>query len=372
MHTFFSVPDPITPDWLTAVLRDAGVLRAGAVTSVTTEATGAFNSNTRRLVLDYSDDAPASSPAHLVVKQSIPEAWAQEAGIAEATFYQLVATLPDHPAVTVPCYAATYDERSGDSYLVLRDLTQTHRPPITREQQISIIEGVPRAEDIDAVVDTLARLHTYWWDHPELGTGRFEVGYWNRNVERFNEYLARRRTAWDQLAADERAWFPAELRSLYERVLDHLPVHWERYLRPRFQPPSKLTLVHGDSYFANFLCPRTPGAGATYLLDWQSPGVDIGGYDLANLCAAFWTSQQRNDQQREERMLRRYHTGLQAHGVTDYPWDELVTDYQTGLMFWVLMPIQDRYDGAPREYWWPKMQCVVAAFGEWHCETLFV
>ena len=192
----------------------------------------------------------------------------------------------------------------------------------------------------------------------------------NRNAERSQLYGARRRTAWDQLAADEQAWFPAELRSLYERVLAHLSVHWEHYLKPRFAPRRKLTLVHGDSYFANFLCPRTPGAGATYLLDWQSPGADIGGYDLANLCAAFWTSEQRNDEQREARMLRRYHTGLLTHGVTDYPWDELVTDYQTGLIFWLLMPVQDRYDGAPREYWWPKMQCVVAAFQEWRCETL--
>jgi len=340
------------------------------VTSVATEATGAFNSNTRRLVLDYSDDAPASSPAQLVIKQSIPEAWAQEAGIVEVKFYQLVASLPNHPAITIPCYGAAYDEQRGDSYLVLRDLTHTHRPPITREQQLSIVEGVPRVEDIDAVVDTLARLHAYWWDHPELGTGQFEVGYWNRNAERFQHYLARRRTAWDALAADEHAWFPAELRSLYERVLGQLSVHWEHYLKPRFEPRSKLTLVHGDSYFANFLCPRTPGTGATYLLDWQSPSVDLGGYDLANLIAAFWTSQQRNDDQREQRMLRRYYTGLQTHGVSDYTWDELVTDYQTGLIFWFLMPLQDRYDGALREYWWPKMQCVVAAFGEWQCETL--
>ena len=69
-------------------------------------------------------------------------------------------------------------------------------------------------------------------------------------------------------------------------------------------------------------------------------------------------------------MLRRYHTVLREHGVTNYSWDELITDYKTGLIFWLLVPVQDRYSGSGKEYWWPIMQCVVAAFQEWHCEKL--
>jgi hypothetical protein len=51
-----------------------------------------------------------------------------------------------------------------------------------------------------------------------------------------------------------------------------------------------VTSEQNGAYFANFLCPRNPGQGGAYLLDWQSPVVDIAGYDLANLCATFWTS----------------------------------------------------------------------------------
>ena len=69
-------------------------------------------------------------------------------------------------------------------------------------------------------------------------------------------------------------------------------------------------------------------------------------------------------------MLRRYHAVLQRNGVQDYAWDDLLTDYRTGLIFWLLMPVQDGYDGSGKEYWWPKMQCLVAAFREWHCEQL--
>ena len=105
-------------------------------------------------------------------------------------------------------------------------------------------------------------------------------------------------------------------------------------------------------------------------LHWQSPVVDIGGYDLANLCATFWTPEQRQEGQREQKILRRYHWALQSYGVQGYSWDDLIADYQAGLIYWLLVPVQDRRDGAPKEYWWPKMQCLAAAFREWRCETL--
>ena len=47
-----------------------------------------------------------------------------------------------------------------------------------------------------------------------------------------------------------------------------------------------------------------------------------------------------------------------------------MTDYRTGLIFWLLMPVQDGYGGSGKDYWWPKMQCLVAAFREWSCEAL--
>lgn len=148
-------------------------------------------------------------------------------------------------------------------------------------------------------------------------------------------------------------------------VLNHLRQHWEHYLEPHFRTQTHLTLVHGDAYFANFLCPKDASSSATYLLDWQSPVVDIGGYDLANLCATFWTSEQRHEAEREEKILERYYRALRTHGVRNYTREDLITDYQTGLIYWLLVPLQDRYDGSPKDYWWPKMQCVVAAFREW-------
>jgi Ecdysteroid kinase-like family len=369
MITYIPAPDPITPAWLTAVLHASGALTHGEVLAVDSALTSAFNSHTSHLQLHYSNAAPGLT-ANMILKRNIPGSWGVEAGAQEVTFYQLVAALPAAPPAIVPCYAAAYDPASGDSYLLLHDLSATHAHPITRDQQISITDAVPPAQLIERVIDTLAQHHAYWWDHALLDGGTFEIGYWSRDAERFALYLQRRRTSWEGLLANEAAWFPDDLRELYACVLDHLEQHWQRYLEPRFQARANLTLVHGDAYFANFLCPTDPSAGATYLLDWQSPTVDIGGYDLANLCATFWTSAQRHAAQREQQILRRYHAVLQAHGVRDYTWPNLLTDYQAGLIYWLLVPLQDRYDGAGKDYWWPKMQCLVAAFREWHCADL--
>jgi hypothetical protein len=103
-------------------------------------------------------------------------------------------------------------------------------------------------------------------------------------------------------------------------------------------------------------------------MDWQSPSCDLAAYDLVNLLAAYWTRDQRREDNREIKLLRRYHQGLLANGVQNYTWEDLMADYRTALIFWILMPVQDGGDGAEWSYWWPKMQCLVAAFEDWNCK----
>ncbi len=367
---YIPVPGDVTLEWLTAVLHQAEVIGPGEVMSVEVQTTGAFNSRTCHLTLVYSSDTLPDAPVRLVLKRNVEEAWGIESGKDEVTFYTSITSLPTYPPAIVPCYVAEYDEVSGNSYLLLQDLSATHMPPVTRDQQIHIVEGVPPVVYIEAVVDALGQLHAYWWEHPLLQTDVFEVGYWSRNAERFEQYLQRRIASWESLIASESAWFPDYLRELYEQVIVYLPGYWERYVRSRFSTKTNLTLQHGDAYFANFLCPKVPGKAPTYLLDWQSYSFDIGGYDLVNLCATFWTPEQRHANQSEETVLRRYYAGLQAYGVKNYSWDDLLTDYRMGLIYWLFMPVQDRFGGSSKDYWWPKMQCITEAFQEWHCEDL--
>jgi len=365
-------PDQVTAKWLTEIMQRSGALPTENVIDVQLRRTDAFNSHTSHLTVHYSPDAPKTLPTAFVLKLNTDEDWAKEAGKEEVNFYRIIQSQPPVPSIYIPCLATEYDEGSGNSYLLLKDVSDSHAPPMTRERQLSIIDGVPSDQQIETVVDALAQHHAWWWQHPTINTNTFHVGYWSRNLERFELYLARRRRSWSNLLAQSSDWLPIEVQRLYESVLTQLPDYWHRYLQPRFQTHNHLTLIHGDAYFSNFLCPKQinqPNAHS-YMLDWQSPTFDIGAYDLVNLCATFWMPQQRHENRREENILRRYHAQLQAHGVTHYPWDDLVADYQHGLIFWLLMPVQDGSDGSLKDYWWPKMQCLIHAFNDWYCERL--
>lgn len=125
-----------TADWLSDLLRQAGILQQGAVTHIEQQQSGAFNSQLAFLRLHYSADAGPNLPACVVLKRNIAADWAIEAGSEEVKFYNLVASLPGHPPITPPCYTAQYDKASGQSCLLLQDLSETHASP---DQQLSLV-----------------------------------------------------------------------------------------------------------------------------------------------------------------------------------------------------------------------------------------
>jgi hypothetical protein len=214
-------------------LRQSGALTRGEITSVDITDTGAFNSQTGHLLVCYSADAVPQLPTHLILKLNVQTAWGREAGRDEVRFYQNLATFPDHPSVIPPCLATAYDEASEDSYLIMQDLSLTHRHPITRDQTIGLIESVPTAEDMTACVDTLAHFHAYWWNHPlMLSSDHYTVGYWFYNAECLEAYLKKRRASWQKLLATDGAFLSDDLRTLYTSVLNQLPNFWQQHFIP--------------------------------------------------------------------------------------------------------------------------------------------
>jgi Ecdysteroid kinase-like family len=349
--------EAVDTSWLSEVL-------GARVASLELTTTDAFNSSTLRVRVRY-DDPAVRLPQALVLKRNSEAAWAVAAGREEADFYAFVGTLDPRPPGIVPCLASGFDEDTGNSFVLMPDLSATHAPPVTRARQIAL-DGVPEPHDLSACVTTLARHHAYWWDHPSLGTGRFDTGHWSRDRERLELYRQRRSSAWSRV---DRSALPAPTIALYDEALAGLERHWQRTLAPRFDPPHALTLGHGDTYFANFLCPTTR-TGTTYLIDWQGPEVDHCGNDLANLFAAFWTTEQRHQNGREQECLRLYHRTLVGSGVEGYSWEDLVLDYRSGLLYWLLVPIQDAADGSDPAYWLPKMRCLESAVRDWDCLDL--
>jgi hypothetical protein len=371
MTQVIMIHDQITPAWLTTRLQGAGILRESetvlSVRSKTNEE--AFNSTIIHLDLTYSSSVSATVPRQMVLKLN-----SGENGELEVWFYQLAAPFADQLPMLLSCYDAVYDAANGCSHILLKDVSATHAPPVTRQATLAC-GGVPTDQCLEEIVTTLAQFHAYWWQHPCLGTGvgQVPVRPWFSNATTHAQHVQRRRREWDAFLSSVGDEFPAPLRQLYEQALPALPVLWERYLKERVTTFASLTLCNGDSYLAQFLCPiqQVPGTyERVYLIDFQAMSANFGAFDLAYLFSTFWTSAQRQEQNREERLLRLYHQTLVQAGIEGYSWDDLHTDYRLMVCYMLFDPIADQTAGAKREYWWPKLHCLASAFQDLGCLDL--
>jgi thiamine kinase-like enzyme len=356
----------VTPAWLTTILRQAGVLSSGSVTALTLRSNPAFNSQVVHLAITYSPDAPSTAPQALLLKGN-----RDHHGAYEHAFYALQHDLPP-AALPVPrCYATAYDSASGQSVCLLADLSATHRPPVSRERLLAL-DGVPNAHQLTQIITALAQFHAFWWEHPELGTGAsiFAVRPWYRDAAFYGQHIARRQREWAQFRAAVGSTLPHAWQTHLTTALDGLPLLWERQLAPRILGRDQLTLSHGDCYLTQFLVPLAADDPQAVLVDFDSVSANFAAYDLAYLMPTFWTRAQRQDQQREEHLLRQYHTALKDAGVQGYSWETLITDYRLMITLMLFDPIWDQTSGAAERYWRPKLACLVAAYEDWHCAEL--
>ncbi|HEX8730833.1 MAG TPA: oxidoreductase family protein [Ktedonobacterales bacterium] len=360
MLNALAAADPITPDWLTRALHAAGALPAGEVIACDVAVNAAFNSAASHLLLTYSEDAPADAPRRLFLKRNIDTAWAIEAGRDEVRFYQIVAGLDPRPPAVIPCYLAAFDAERGASSLLLTDVSATHSAPRTRDDLLRG-EPIPDQRSLDLAIDALASFHAYWWQRPELGA-TFALAPWYSDAAAFAAHVERRRGEWARFLAAEGAWFPADLRAVYEETLARLPSLWDAGLGAHMTTGRGLTLGHGDCYSTQFLVPRPGVAAPTYLVDFQGVAADTPAFDLIHMFASFWTREQRQTGDLETRCLRRYYAGLVAGGVADYSREQLLADYANELAIMLFYPVWDETNGSPQSYWLPKMRSLVAAW----------
>jgi hypothetical protein len=357
--------DQATPKWITRQLQNAGALNSGAVESVQIINNAAFNSRAAHLVLRYSEEPPASAPQRLFLKLK-----GDHDGALEVEFYRMVEEYRKCLPMLVRCWGAEYDEDSGNSYCLLEDYSATHRPPVTRAAVLSG-NGIPEVEILDKIVDVVAAFHAFWWEHDKLGRakGVFEIRHWFRDDTCYQALVAKREKQYSRFLSLESGWFPKDLRLIYDTALGQLSGIWEKYLRRRILNRSKITLTHGDCYFSQLLVPVDSVGQTSYLVDFDSVSGNFGAFDLAFLFPTFWTPAQRQQGNRETVLLRHYHQQLIIHGVRNYLWEDLLLDYRLMITKMLFDPFLD-YNPHNRTYWWPKMQCLAAAYDDLDCKTL--
>lgn len=313
-------PDELTREWLTAALRAAGVLNRGAAVIGFTavpigEGVGLLGSLVR-LRLTYSL-SPGEAPASLIAKFSTTNAENRAVAMAfgvyarEVGFYRHVA--PGMPGAAPRCYAARYDEATGDALLLLEDLDGYR----LGDQ----VEGCGAAE-AEALIDLLAPMHARYWgrnNEPALAFAPQIDG--PMQLEGFAQGCA---AGWDPCAARFGHVIGPEILACRDRFIAAMPALTRRMA----QPPQ--TLVHGDLRLDNLLFAAAPGHRPAVAIDWIV-SFSAGVHDLAYLMSQNLRIEERRAHER--RLVALYQQHLAGLGVRDYGPDQAWADYLAATLY---------------------------------------
>jgi aminoglycoside/choline kinase family phosphotransferase len=303
--------ESLTPDWLTEVLRQAGVISAGRVAEARAEPAGQGQvADCFRCLLSY-DAAVEMAPDSVIVKLPARDPTSRESGVAQALYAREVrfyTELAGVVGITTPrCLHAAIDADSGTFALVLEDLA-----PARATDQLSGLSP----DDACTALHELAGLHAARWGDPrQVGLGwledlreRFSPVYAQVLPALFGSFIER---YGDQLE-------PGEL-----EIITTFRIHLGRFLAAQ---PGPWAVIHGDYRTDNMLFDAAGGTIPLAVVDWQTIQVGPALTDVAFLLGASLDPADRRA--REHDLVREYHDALTGLGVTGYPWDRCWTDYR--------------------------------------------
>lgn len=313
----------MTARWLTEVLRDAKAIDVSTVVAVDHAPIGVgvgIMGELTRASLTY-DLAEPGAPSSVIIKLTSPyeanRAQAIALGLydAEVRFYN---ELAGRTSVRVPtCYLAEIDSSTSDFVIVLEDLSGW-----TAADQI---DGMSVAQ-AEAAVLALADLHGGFWQ-------RVDDIDWVASV--VHERIKMFSGAWPDLWASFSTRFADRLPdgaiSAGERIRDN---YWSLMCTLGNRP---WTLLHQDFRCDNLFFGEAGGDASIVVIDWQSIGRGPGAYDLAYVLGGSLPVDDRREN--EERIARQYHDRIVDHGVTDYTFDDLWTDYRLSHLVNTSVPV---------------------------------
>lgn len=350
--------DELTPEWLTAVLRERGVLARGAVTSVRHEILGdgeGFVGVLARLFLEIDTDeewAPRTLIAKLPtpVKQNRAMGELLGAYEREILFYEELA--PELPMRVPRTYYSALDrDRASENQEAI--VAFVDRMPLwimrllmrlamwiagrKKRRYVLLMEDLAHArvgdqvkggepEDCRQALRAMARTHARLWESSLL-EGRFWLT--RQDLQCRTRHL---------MFLDSRAVFSKRFAYLMADGLAPLAawldVHGAEVAR-RLHGGAPQTLIHGDFRFDNIFF-EDGSQDPIVMIDWQLAGRGAAAYDVAYLLGGALPAEA--ERLTVERLLREYHAALVEHGVKDYDYASFVLDYERGLLT-ILMTI---------------------------------
>lgn len=293
----------ITPEWLTAALAEAAVLRGGRVAAAHSERIGqlyGFTGMVGRVRLRYEDskgDGPPSLIAKLPMARDAASAYRalQERDVArrlryfercarEVAFYQRIgaAFAPGH-------YYSAVDDESRRVVLLLEDVSGGRQGDVLRGCSV---------DDAARMIDALAPFHASWWGE-RPGTRGFPS--WEDDPSTRQKRFA---AQIDSVLATPG---PPDVLRILDRLRSRLGALTET-LTARTQ-----TLIHGDLHLDNVIFAGARGSRPFIILDWQTASVGPPAWDLALFLTGSLSVGDRRAA--EDELLDRYVTLLATHGV---------------------------------------------------------
>jgi len=316
--TIADTPAALTPGWLTDALRAAGVLTVGRVSDVdiTPVGTGQMCDSVR---LSLGFEGATGAPSTLVAKLPAADPTSRSTALQlrsyeiEVRFYQELA--PTLPIRTPHVFYADIDVETASFILLMEDMAPA--------QQGDQLAGCTY-QDAQVALDELVKLHAPRWDDPALA----DLEWLHRDPETSRTLAL---TLLPMLWSGFTDRYSDELGSEVHEAGDALFHCLERYLADTGGP---LTVAHGDYRLDNLLF----GAdGSVIVVDWQTCAHGPALSDVAYFIGAGLKAEDRRTCESE--LVRRYHDGLVAAGVSGYEWEQCWTDHRRGTWAGLIMAV---------------------------------
>ena len=308
--------EALTSNWLTAVLRERGVIHRARITSIDSqtlgEVTGA-SGELARLHLTY-DVAEAGAPSSLMIKLSAPNP-AMRADLHALNLYQREVWFYEEIASQVTlrtphCYYSHINAETGEHILLLEDLAPIH----SGGERFGICTPV----EVELAVRQIAEFHAAWWQSPQLANMEH---LWRFTPAMSQQIQSLYQQRWDPFLEKVGHTLPEPLLEVGRQFGERMPEFWQIME----EPPQ--TMLHGDLNLGNliFQADQT-GALSMAVIDWQVTALGRGPSDVALLLCMNMKPEDRKAQ--ESALLKLYHSTLVENGVAGYSFAQCWDDYR--------------------------------------------
>jgi aminoglycoside phosphotransferase (APT) family kinase protein len=311
-----ATPDEITPVWLTAALREGGLLTGAAVSQASWEIIGeeqGFTGVVARIQLQYDgagrgEVAPSSLIAKLPMAQrSTPSTYREaqqqsqaalrrhyERCVREVRFYEEIAPLSKVPAPRL--YYGAGDEATGRVVLLLEDVRTARAGDVLLGCSVG---------EAALVFQAMAPFHARWWLHPRPGCFPWILRW-------AGDYQARQKRYNAQVPLFlER--FEEQVPAFVRDLVNQLRFHYAAVLKKLDEAPA--TLIHADLHLDNILFHPPDIEPAITVLDWQGVSRGAAAVDFTQFAFGALSVDERRA---AGDLLRDYHALLVEQGVPGY------------------------------------------------------